>query len=101
VTWGAVLAACAACYVLKLAGLSLPERLVAHPRIQRVAGLLPVALLAALALIQTASTGKDLVIDARAASFAVAVVLVIRKAPFIVVVAAAVVTAALIRALTS
>ena len=98
--WGAVLGACAACYLLKLAGMSLPERLVTHPRIQRVAGLLPIALLAALALIQTASTGRHLVIDARVASFGVAVVLVSRKAPFIAVVAAAVVTAAGVRALT-
>ena len=95
--WAGVLIGSAACYLLKLAGLSVPGRILADPRIQRVATLLPIALLAALALIQTASTGKHLVIDARAASLAVAVIAVLRKAPFIVVVALAVVTAALIR----
>lgn len=95
--WAAVLAACAACYLLKLAGLSVPGRLLADARVQSVATLLPIALLAALALIQTASTGKHLVVDARLAALAVAVAAVSRKAPFIVVVALAVLTAALVR----
>ena len=95
--WVGVLIGSAACYLLKLAGLSIPGRILADPRIQRVATLLPIALLAALALIQTASTGKHLVIDARATSLAVAVLAVLRRAPFVVVVALAVVTAALIR----
>ncbi|WP_440900015.1 AzlD domain-containing protein, partial [Actinosynnema sp.] len=46
--WTAVLVACVGCYVLKLAGLSLPERVLSHPTVERVADLIPVALLAAL-----------------------------------------------------
>src|SRR5690606_19505572 len=46
--WPAVLVASAGCYLLKVAGLSVPERWLADRRVQRVAGLLPVALLAAL-----------------------------------------------------
>ena len=48
VLWLAVIAAAAGCYGLKLAGLSLPESLVTHPRALRSAGLLPVAMLSAL-----------------------------------------------------
>ena len=46
--WTAVLLAGVGCYLLKLAGLSLPERVLAHPTVERVADLIPVALLAAL-----------------------------------------------------
>jgi branched-subunit amino acid transport protein len=46
--WVTVLAASLGCYGLKLAGVSLPQSLLAHPRVQRIAGLLPVAMLSAL-----------------------------------------------------
>jgi branched-subunit amino acid transport protein len=43
-----ILAASLGCYALKLIGVSLPETVLAHPRVQRIAGLLPVAMLSAL-----------------------------------------------------
>ena len=46
--WAMVLAASLGCYGLKLAGVSLPESVLNHPRVQRTAGLLPVAMLTAL-----------------------------------------------------
>ena len=46
--WATVLVASLGCYGLKLAGVSLPEAVLNHPRIQRTAGLLPVAMLTAL-----------------------------------------------------
>jgi branched-subunit amino acid transport protein len=46
--WATVLAASLGCYGLKLAGVSLPESVLGHPRVQRAAGLLPVAMLTAL-----------------------------------------------------
>ena len=46
--WAAVLAASVGCYGLKLAGVSLPDSVLGHPRVQRIAGLLPVAMLSAL-----------------------------------------------------
>ena len=46
--WATVLAASLGCYGLKLAGVSLPESVLNHPRVQRTAGLLPVAMLTAL-----------------------------------------------------
>jgi branched-subunit amino acid transport protein len=46
--WATVLAASLGCYGLKLAGVSLPESVLNHPRVQRTAGLLPAAMLTAL-----------------------------------------------------
>ena len=95
--WAGVLVASAACYALKLAGLSLPQRWLEDPRLQRTVPLIPVALLAALVATQTFSTGRHLVADARATALLVAVIAVLLRAPFLVVVAAAAATAALLR----
>lgn len=97
--WAAILVASGACYLLKLSGLSIPERWLAEPRVQRVAGLLPVALLAALIGLQTVTSGQSVVVDARLAGIAVAVAAQWRRAPFLVVVVAACATTALVRAL--
>lgn len=95
--WFAVLLTAAGCYGLKLLGLLAPARLLEHPVAARVSALLPVALLAALAAVQTLATGTQLVVDARLAGVGAAVVAVLLRAPFLVVVAAAAVTAALVR----
>jgi uncharacterized membrane protein len=97
--WAPLLVASAACYAIKLAGLSLPERFLQDPRIQRTVPLLPVALLAALIATQTFSTGRHLVLDVRVAALAVAAIAVLLRAPFLVVVAAGTATAALLRLL--
>jgi len=97
--WAPLLAACAACYAIKLAGLSLPQRVLGDERIQRIVPLLPVALLAALVATSTFAVGRHLVVDARAAALVVAAVAVLLRAPFLVVVAAGAATAALIRLL--
>jgi branched-subunit amino acid transport protein len=99
-TWIAVLAASAACYGFKLAGLSLPERVLRDARVERVGLLLPVALLSALALTQTLTTGRAIDVDARLVAVAVASVAVWRRAPFLVVIGLAVGVAAGLRALT-
>jgi branched-subunit amino acid transport protein len=46
--WVTVIVASLGCYGLKLVGVSLPESVLKHPRVQRTAGLLPVAMLTAL-----------------------------------------------------
>jgi hypothetical protein len=97
--WLAVLVGSAGCYLAKLAGLSVPTRVLNNPRIQRVATLLPVALLAALATTQTLTAGGRLVLDARVAAIGVAVLALMRRAPFLAVVALAAATAALFRQL--
>jgi hypothetical protein len=95
--WAAVLAGAAACYMLKLAGLSVPHRVLEDDRVRRVAAVLPIGLLAALAAVQTFGEGRHLAIDARAAGVAVAIVAIWRRAPFLVVVALAAATAAHLR----
>ena len=95
--WAGVLVASAACYGLKLAGLSLPQRWLTDPRVQKVVPLIPIALLAALVATQIFSTGRHLVLDVRAAALAVAIIAVLLRAPFLVVVAAAAATAAILR----
>ena len=97
--WAGLLVASAACYGLKLAGLSLPARWLQDARIQRTVPLLPVALLAALIATQTFSLGQHLVVDVRAAALGVAVIAVLLRAPFLVVIVAAAATAALLRVL--
>ncbi len=97
--WAGVLVASLSCYALKLAGLSLPQRWLQDPRIQRTVPLIPIALLASLVATQTFSTGRHLVLDVRAAALVVAVIAVVLRAPFLVVVAVAAATAALLRAL--
>ena len=97
--WAGVLVACAACYLLKLAGLSLPASVLQDARVQRTVPLVPVALLAALVATQTFSTGHHLVLDVRTAALIVAIGLVLLRAPFLVVVAGAAASAALLRLL--
>lgn len=98
--WAAVLVGAGACYAIKLAGLSVPERVLTDPRVRRVAALLPVALLAALIALQAATEGRAVELDARLAGLAVAVVAQGRKAPFLVVVGLACATTAGVRLLT-
>ena len=95
--WAGVLVACASCYALKLAGLSLPARVLQDRRVQQTVPLVPIALLAALVATQTFSTGQHLVLDVRAGALAVAIVAVLLRAPFLIVVASAAATAALLR----
>lgn len=99
-TWAAVLATSVGCYLLKLAGLSVPQRTLDSPRVRGVAALMPVALLAALAAVQTFASGTTLVLDARAAGLAFAVVALLLRAPFLLVVVGAAVVAAGLRGLT-
>jgi hypothetical protein len=95
--WAAVLTGAAGCYLLKLAGLSVPARVLDNGHVRRVAALLPIALLAALVATQTVADGAALTFDARVAGVAVAVAAVLLRAPFVLVVAAAAATAALVR----
>lgn len=97
--WGAVLLAGLACLAIKLAGHVLPEHWVARPRVARVAALVTVALLSALVAVQTATTGDRLAVDARLPALAVAAVALALRAPFVVVVLLAAVTAAGLRLL--
>jgi branched-subunit amino acid transport protein len=98
-TWIAVLATAAGCYGLKLAGLTVPQRLLASPRVRRFAELVPVALLAALSAVQSATSGQAIDLDpARLAGIGAALLALVLRAPFLVVIVAAAGTAAGLRA---
>lgn len=97
--WTAVLAAALGCYLLKLTGLSVPASVLERPQVARVADLLPVALLAALIAVQVLGDGQRLVLDARLVGLAAAVGALLLRAPFLVVVGVAALTAALVRLL--
>jgi uncharacterized membrane protein len=97
--WLAILLSALGCYLLKLVGLSLPEGVLERPRVRALAVALPVALLAALVAVQTFAVPGGLAVDARAAGVAAAVVALLLRAPFLVVVAVAAVVAAALRAL--
>jgi uncharacterized membrane protein len=95
--WLAILVGSAGCYALKLAGLSVPRRLLLNIRVERISTIVPIALLATLVAVQTFTTGTRLVVDARAGGVAVACLAVLVRAPFLVVVAVAVAATALLR----
>lgn len=96
--WAWVLIACAGAFALKLAGYLVPQELLDKPRIRHISMLMPIALLSALVAIQTFASDQSLVLDARAAGLAAAIVALILRAPFIVVVLVAAATAAGLRA---
>jgi Branched-chain amino acid transport protein (AzlD) len=97
--WTAVVVASVGCYLLKLAGLSVPPRVLERPVVERIADLIPVALLAALVAVQVFGSGPQLALDARTVGLGVAVVLLLLRAPFLVVVFGAALAAALLRLL--
>ena len=97
--WTGVLLACLAVFAIKLAGHLAPQRLLERPDVTRAAALLTAGLLAALVAVQAVATADRLQLDARLPALAVAAVALWRRAPFILVVALAAVTAAGLRAL--
>lgn len=97
--WTAILVAAVGCYLLKVAGLSVPESVLAHPTVRRVADLLPVAMLAALIGVQVFASDATVTLDARFVALLAAGAALLLRAPFLVVVAVAAVTAAVLRLL--
>ena len=97
--WIAIGVTALGCYGAKLLGLSVPEGMLEHPVVKRLVTLLPVALLAALTAQQTFSDGHALLLDAKAAGLGAAAVALLLRAPFLVVIAAAVLVTAGVRAL--
>ena len=96
--WPAVIIGSIGAYLLKLTGYVIPARVLENPRLRRLTALLPIALLAALGGVQTFSTGTALQIDARLAGLAAAIIALVLRAPFLVVVLIAAITAAVLRA---
>lgn len=97
--WIAVLAASLGCYLEKVLGYFLPSSMLESARTKAVLGLMPVALLAALVAVQTFASGMAITLDARAAGLGAAIIALVLRAPFLVVVLVAAITAAGLRAL--
>ncbi|MEV0596480.1 AzlD domain-containing protein [Nonomuraea cavernae] len=96
--WWAIATVCLGCYALKLAGLAAPRRILDHPVVSRFAELVPVALLAALIAVQMFSENGELRFDlARTAGLGAAMIALLLRAPFLVVLATAAVITALAR----
>ncbi|GAA3609730.1 AzlD domain-containing protein [Agrococcus terreus] len=97
--WHLILLASIAVLAIKLLGYAVPPALFDAPRPRRTLELLTVSLLAGLVAVQALGQGEALVADARIPAVLVAAGLFAVRAPFIVAVAAAAGTAALLRAL--
>jgi branched-subunit amino acid transport protein len=95
--WAAIIVAGVGCYLLKLAGLSVPDKVLDLPYVRRLADLIPVALLGALVAVEMLSSGESLAADARLFGVGAAVIALLLRAPFLVVVIVAAATTAVIR----
>jgi branched-subunit amino acid transport protein len=94
--WIAVIGTSAIAFALKYSGHSVPEKWLSHPRIQRVNALIPIALLSALVAVQTFTEKTQLMIDQRLLGLSVAIVALLLKAPFPLVVISAAASSALL-----
>jgi hypothetical protein len=95
-SWIVLGATSALCFAIKLLGYYIPERWLAHPRLQRINALIPIALLSALVVAEGLVTKTHVVIDHRLAGLAVAAGLLFARAPFPVVVIGAAVASAVV-----
>jgi hypothetical protein len=96
-SWAAVIALCGAAYALKALGTVAARRAPGAAASGRL-DVLVVPVIAGLIVVQTLGEGRDLVLDARVPALLVAAVLVWRRAPLLVVVVAAGLTAAALHA---
>ncbi len=97
--WFWLLVAAALAYLTKLLGYLVPEKVLANPRMSRVAGTLTIGLLASLTVVNAAASGTSLVLDARIGALVAAGIALWLKAPFLVVVLAGAAAAAGLRLL--
>ncbi|MEZ5188072.1 MAG: AzlD domain-containing protein [Microbacterium sp.] len=95
--WTAVALASVVCVALKALGYLIPPRWFDAPAPSRIIDLLTVALLGALVAVQTLGVGQQIVVDARVPALLAAAGLLLMRAPFLVVVTAAALVAALLR----
>jgi branched-subunit amino acid transport protein len=99
--WMALLIAAVGSYLLKLAGVSLPESILNHPKVQRVAELLPIAMLSALVAVELFDGGGRYRVDWRTlAGVAAGVVALLLRRGFLVVFVVAISVTALLRLVT-
>jgi branched-subunit amino acid transport protein len=97
--WATTVTASLGCYGLKLAGISLPRSVLGQPRVQRIAALLPVAMLSALIVTFLFDSNGHYTADWRTLAGVGAGAIALRCGrPLIVVFLVAIATTALLRA---
>ena len=92
--WLAFIGTSLIAFILKYLGHSVPKRWLSHPRILKINSLIPIALLSALVAVHSFTQDSRLVADQRMAGVGVAIVALILRAPFPVVVLSAAATSA-------
>ena len=97
--WATVVIGSLGCYLLKLAGLSVPAAWVEQPWVARVVDFVPAATACTATSAASSAAGNDLVLDGRLVGLAVAAVALALRAPFIVVLVLAGAAGALVHAL--
>lgn len=95
--WGGIAVMVAGCFALKYAGLSVPERVLQHRLTVRATDLIPAGLLGALIAVQVFARDGEIEVDARLLALGVAAVLLTLRVPFLPMVFAAALVAALVR----
>jgi branched-subunit amino acid transport protein len=99
--WVAVVVAAVGSYLLKLAGVSLPESVLNHPTVQRIAGFLPIAMLSALVAVELFDGGRRYAVDWRTmVGVAAGVIALLLRRGLLVVFLVAIAVTALLRLLT-
>lgn len=94
VFWLATIGTSVIAFILKFSGHSIPQHWLERPAIQRINALIPIALLSALVAVQSFTDKSKLVIDHRLAGVTMALIALLLKAPFPVVVLSAAITSA-------
>ena len=97
--WIWIIVASVVAFFTKLLGYLVPRKLLKNPRIVRIAGTLTIGLLAALTAANTFASGHHLVADARIGALVAAVIALLFRAPFLVVVIVGALAAAGLRLL--
>jgi hypothetical protein len=87
--WIATIGTSAIAFLLKYSGHSVPEKWLSHPKIKQINALIPIALLSALVAVQSFSEKSKLMIDQRFVGLGVAIIALMLKAPFPIVVLSA------------
>lgn len=96
-SWTLIILLAAGAYAFKFMGLVVIGARTLPPVIERCLALIPAAVISALIVKDTLTSGQDVVIDARAAGIAVAVFAAWRRAPLIVVIVVGAAVTALVR----
>lgn len=95
--WVTVLVASGGAFLEKLLGFLLPHSFLERESVRRMTILLPISLLSALVIVQTFSVDSNISVDARLLGVVVAVIALILRAPFIVVVVLAAAVTGIVR----